>query len=85
MRMRGTVKWYNEAKGFGFIGVLDGEDVFVHYNAIQANGYRTLPEGAMVEFEVGRGKKGPQAENVQVIGDSPIVAGGNAAQGTKKG
>lgn len=68
MRVRGTVKWYNEAKGFGFIGVESGPDVFVHFNAIQPNGYRTLPEGAAVEFEVVEGKRGPQAENLQVMG-----------------
>ena len=67
MRVQGTVKWYNEAKGFGFIGVEGSPDVFVHYNAIQVNGYRTLAEGARVEFDVGKGAKGPQAENVQVI------------------
>ena len=67
MRAQGTVKWYNEAKGFGFIGVEGGPDVFVHYNAIQVNGYRTLPEGARVEFDLGKGAKGPQAENVQVL------------------
>ena len=85
MRVQGMVKWYNEAKGFGFIGVQGGEDVFVHYNAIQANGYRTLPEFAIVEFEIVQGKKGPQAENVQVLGVSPPVGGGNATKGTKKG
>jgi CspA family cold shock protein len=67
MRVKGTVKWYNEAKGFGFIGQESGPDVFVHYNAIQVNGYRTLAEGALVEFDVGKGAKGPQAENVQVL------------------
>jgi CspA family cold shock protein len=67
MRVQGTVKWYNEAKGFGFIGVESGPDVFVHYNAIQRNGYRSLTEGALVEFDVEKGPKGPQAENVQVL------------------
>ena len=67
MRVKGTVKWYNEAKGFGFIGMEGGPDVFVHYNAIQVNGYRTLPEGAAVEFDLGKGPKGPQAENVQLL------------------
>jgi len=67
MRIRGTVKWYNEAKGFGFIGVEGGADVFVHYNAIQPNGLRTLAEGSAVEFEVIPGPKGPQAENVSVV------------------
>lgn len=64
--MKGIVKFYNEAKGFGFIGVEGGEDVFVHYNAIQANGLRSLPEGAAVEFETTRGKKGLQAGNVRL-------------------
>ena len=67
MRARGTVKWYNESKGFGFIGVEGGPDVFVHYNAIQQNGYRSLAEGAVVEFDVVDGKKGPQAEDVKVV------------------
>jgi CspA family cold shock protein len=67
MRVKGTVKWYNEAKGFGFIGVESGPDVFVHYNAIQLNGYRTLAEGSTVEFDMAKGPKGPQAENVQVL------------------
>jgi CspA family cold shock protein len=67
MRMRGIVKWSNESKGFGFIGVENGPDVFVHYNAIQPNGLRTLAEGAAVELDVVSGKKGPQAENVTLI------------------
>ena len=67
MRVLGTVKWYNEAKGFGFIGVEGGPDVFVNYNAIQLNGYRTLAEGAKVEFDMTKGPKGPQAENVQLV------------------
>lgn len=67
MRVKGTVKWYNEAKGFGFIETEGSVDVFVHYNAIQANGYRTLAEGVIVEFDLGRGPKGPQADNVQVL------------------
>jgi CspA family cold shock protein len=66
--VKGIVKFYNEAKGFGFIGVEGGEDVFVHFNAIQANGLRTLPEGAVVEFETVRGKKGLQADNVRLSG-----------------
>lgn len=63
-RMRGKVKWFNNAKGFGFIGRDDGPDVFVHYSAIQSDGYKTLKEGDDVEFEIGQGSKGPQAENV---------------------
>ena len=64
--MKGIVKFYNEAKGFGFIGVEGGEDVFVHFNAIQANGLRNLPEGAAVIFETVPGRKGLQAENVRL-------------------
>jgi len=63
-RIRGTVKWFNNAKGFGFIGRDDGPDVFVHYSAIQSDGYKSLQEGDQVEFEIGQGQKGPQAENV---------------------
>ena len=64
MKEKGTVKWFNAAKGFGFIQRESGEDVFVHFSAIQANGYRTLDEGARVEFEVTKGPKGLQAANV---------------------
>lgn len=63
-RIRGTVKWFNNAKGFGFIGREDGPDVFVHYSAIQSDGYKSLQEGDQVEFDIGQGQKGPQAENV---------------------
>jgi len=61
---QGTVKWFNAAKGYGFIKRETGEDVFVHYSAIQESGYRTLEEGAAVEFEVVKGPKGLQAANV---------------------
>ena len=61
---QGTVKWFNAEKGFGFITVEDEEDVFVHFSAIQSDGFKTLEEGAEVEFEVVEGAKGPQAENV---------------------
>jgi CspA family cold shock protein len=64
---QGTVKWFNDAKGFGFIGRDNGQDIFVHHTAIQSNGFRTLQEGQRVEFEVGEGKKGPQAENVRAV------------------
>jgi CspA family cold shock protein len=66
MREKGTVKWFNAAKGFGFIQRETGEDVFVHFSAIQSNGYRSLDEGARVEFEVTQGPKGLQASNVSV-------------------
>ena len=64
MRERGLVKWFNAAKGFGFIQRASGEDVFVHYTSIQMNGYRTLDNGVEVEFEVKQGPRGLQAENV---------------------
>lgn len=64
MKTNGTVKWFNDAKGFGFITTEKGEDVFVHYTAIQGNGFRSLSEGAAVEFEVVQGPKGLQASNV---------------------
>ena len=64
---RGTVKWFNEAKGFGFISQEGGEDVFVHFSAIQGTGYRTLEEGQAVEFDVGPGRKGEEAQNVRVV------------------
>jgi cold shock protein len=65
--MQGTVKWFNNVKGFGFIGRDDGSaDVFVHYTAILGEGYRTLKEGDTVEFEIVDGPKGPQAANVEV-------------------
>lgn len=63
-RIKGKVKWFNNAKGFGFIGREDGPDVFVHYSAIESEGYRSLQEGDDVEFEIGQGQKGPQAEKV---------------------
>ena len=66
MRSTGTVKWFNDAKGFGFITTSSGEDVFVHFSAIQAQGFRSLPEGAAVEFDLVQGPKGLQAQNVTV-------------------
>jgi CspA family cold shock protein len=67
-QMRGTVKWYNESKGFGFITPADGsKDVFVHFSAIQGNGFRTLAEGQQVVFEIQDGQKGPSAVNVHAI------------------
>ncbi len=64
MREKGIVKWFNAAKGYGFIQGPSGKDVFVHFSAIQMSGYRTLEEGAEVEFDVKEGPKGLQAENV---------------------
>lgn len=61
---QGTVKWFNSEKGFGFISRENGEDVFVHFTAIQSEGYRSLEEGQAVEFEIGEGARGPQAINV---------------------
>jgi CspA family cold shock protein len=61
---KGIVKWFNGAKGYGFISREDGEDVFVHYNSITGDGYKTLDEGDEVSFEIGQGPKGLQATNV---------------------
>ncbi|GAB3372705.1 cold-shock protein [Spongiibacter taiwanensis] len=63
----GTVKWFNESKGFGFIEQESGPDVFAHYSAISGSGFKTLVEGQRVEFNVTQGQKGPQAENIVVI------------------
>ena len=62
--MQGTVKWFNAGKGFGFIETEEGEDVFVHFSAIQDEGFKTLEEGQSVEFEIVKGDRGPQAANV---------------------
>ena len=67
MATAGTVKWFNGEKGYGFIARDGGDDVFVHYSAIQMPGYRTLEEGQHVEFDVGPGKKGEEAQNVRII------------------
>ena len=68
MPEQGVVKWFNESKGYGFIQQSSGEDVFVHFSAIQGDGYRTLAEGAAVEFDVEQGPKGLQAVNVTLSG-----------------
>ncbi len=66
-RQNGTVKWFNETKGYGFITPESGPDVFVHFRAIEGNGFKTLAEGQKVSFEVVQGQKGMQAKRVQVI------------------
>ncbi len=63
----GTVKWFNESKGFGFIERESGPDVFAHYSSIASSGYKTLAEGQLVEFNVTQGQKGPQAENIVAL------------------
>jgi CspA family cold shock protein len=65
---QGTVKWFNSEKGYGFIEVEGGGDVFVHFSAIEMDGFKTLNDGQRVEFEIATGQKGPQAEKVRVLG-----------------
>lgn len=77
MRITGKVKWFNNAKGYGFIERESGSDVFVHFSAIQGAGFRTLEEGQDVEFEIVDGPKGPQAGNVSGVGD--LSAGDSSA------
>lgn len=67
MAQRGTVKWFSDEKGFGFISQEGGEDVFVHHTGISGSGFKSLTEGQLVEFEVSRGQKGLQASNVRPI------------------
>ena len=64
---QGTVKWFNDQKGYGFITLEDGPDVFAHFSAIQGDGFKTLEEGQQVEFEVTDGPKGPQAESIRPL------------------
>lgn len=66
-KVKGTVKWFNESKGFGFIEQQSGPDVFAHFSAIASTGFRTLTEGQQVEFTVTQGQKGPQAENIVAV------------------
>ncbi len=66
-KVTGTVKWFNESKGFGFIEQESGPDVFVHFSAIQAEGFKSLADGQKVEFTITSGQKGPQAENVMPV------------------
>lgn len=66
-RIKGTVKWFNNAKGYGFLGRDGGPDVFIHYSAIASEGYKSLQENDQVEFEIVQGEKGPQAANVSKI------------------
>lgn len=66
-RLQGKVKWFNNSKGYGFIGREGGADVFVHYSAIQGDGFKTLQEGDTVEFEIAEGQKGPQADKVSKV------------------
>lgn len=67
-RITGTVKWFNDAKGFGFISREGGPDVFVHFSAIRGNGFKSLQEGQQVSFEIVQGQKGPQAADVEPVG-----------------
>ena len=72
-RITGTVKWFNDAKGFGFISREGGPDVFVHFSAIQGSGFKSLAEGDKVEFEIVQGQKGPQAADVTTAGGTRSV------------
>src|ERR687892_651106 len=86
MRTTGVVKWFNAEKGYGFITPDDGgKDCFVHFCAIQGGGFRKLEEGQKVEFEVGQGQKGPQAENVTALDGGTASTGGGGGGGGERG
>jgi cold shock CspA family protein len=86
MRTTGVVKWFNAEKGYGFITPDDGgKDCFVHFSAIQGGGFRKLEEGQKVEFEVGQGQKGPQAENVTALDGGTASTGGGGDRGGREG
>ena len=80
-RINGTVKWFNSAKGYGFIAQSQGKDVFVHYTAIQDKGFKTLREGESVEFDLKVGPRGPQAENVVRLPKKPVITNRRHAAG----
>ncbi len=67
MKLKGKVKWFNPEKGYGFIETEEGNDVFVHFSAIQGEGFKTMEEGQSVQFEIVQGEKGPQASNVVIL------------------
>ena len=85
-RIQGKVKWFNNRKGYGFVGRDDGDDVFVHYSAIDGDGFKTLQEGDLIEFEVVQGQKGPQAEKVSKVSDAGDSGeGGEGGEGGDAG
>src|SRR5438034_11294142 len=81
---QGSVKWFNDAKGYGFISQENGEDVFVHFSAIQAQGFKSLAEGDRVEFEVTRGPKGLQAANVRKVGSAARRSRPRSSRGARR-